>query len=239
MSLLEIEDIQTYYGQSHVLYGVSMSIEEGETVALMGRNGAGKTTTMRSIIGMTPPRSGTITFKGDRISGKKPFQIANAGIGYVPEDRRVFPDLTVQDNIEILVKKDSEWSLDRVFDLFPKLDERSSQLGKQLSGGEQQMLSIARALVTDPDLLLLDEPSEGLAPIIVQDLRKILREIGETGITVLIAEQNVKFAFDLTERGYILSKGQIVWDGTIDDLQDNKEMIETHLGVSAIEAEAD
>jgi len=239
MSLLEIEDIQTYYGQSHVLYGVSMSIEEGETVALMGRNGAGKTTTMRSIIGMTPPRSGTITFKGDRISGKEPFQIANAGIGYVPEDRRVFPDLTVQDNIEILVKKDSEWSLDRVFDLFPKLDERSSQLGKQLSGGEQQMLSIARALVTDPDLLLLDEPSEGLAPIIVQDLRKILREIGETGITVLIAEQNVKFAFDLTERGYILSKGQIVWDGTIDDLQDNEEMIETHLGVSAMEAEAD
>ena len=239
MSLLEIEDIQTYYGQSHVLYGVSMSIEEGETVALMGRNGAGKTTTMRSIIGMTPPRSGTITFKGDRISGKEPFRIANAGIGYVPEDRRVFPDLTVQDNIEILVKKDSEWSLDRVFDLFPKLDERSSQLGKQLSGGEQQMLSIARALVTDPDLLLLDEPSEGLAPIIVQDLRKILREIGETGITVLIAEQNVKFAFDLTERGYILSKGQIVWDGTIDDLQDNEEMIETHLGVSAMEAEAD
>jgi len=239
MSLLEIEDIQTYYGQSHVLYDVSMSIEEGETVALMGRNGAGKTTTMRSIIGMTPPRSGTITFKGDRISGKEPFQIANAGIGYVPEDRRVFPDLTVQDNIEILVKKNSEWSLDRVFDLFPKLDERSSQLGKQLSGGEQQMLSIARALVTDPDLLLLDEPSEGLAPIIVQDLRKILREIGETGITVLIAEQNVKFAFDLTERGYILSKGQIVWDGTIDDLQDNEEMIETHLGVSAMEAEAD
>ena len=239
MSLLEIEDIQTYYGQSHVLYGVSMSIEEGETVALMGRNGAGKTTTMRSIIGMTPPRSGTITFKGDRISGKEPFRIANAGIGYVPEDRRVFPDLTVQDNIEILVKKDSEWSLDRVFDLFPKLDERSSQLGKQLSGGEQQMLSIARALVTDPDLLLLDEPSEGLAPIIVQDLRKILREIGETGITVLIAEQNVKFAFDLTERGYILSKGQIVWDGTINDLQDNEEMIETHLGVSAMEAEAD
>lgn len=239
MSLLDIEEIQTYYGQSHVLHGVSMSIDEGETVALMGRNGAGKTTTMRSIIGLTPPRSGTITFKGDRISGKEPFQIANAGIGYVPEDRRVFPDLTVQDNIEILVKKDSEWSLDRVFDLFPKLDERSGQLGKQLSGGEQQMLSIARALVTDPDLLFLDEPSEGLAPIIVQDLRKILREIGETGITVLIAEQNVNFAFDLTERGYILSKGQMVWEGTIDELQDNEEMIETHLGVSAMEAEAD
>jgi len=238
MSLLEVTDIHTYYGQSHVLQGVSLSVDEGEIVSLMGRNGAGKTTTMRSIIGLTPPRRGTISFKGKRVSGNEPYQIANAGIGFVPEERGVFPDLSVKDNIGILVAKDSDWTLDRVYDLFPRLEDRSAQLAKQLSGGEQQMLAIGRALVTDPDLLLLDEPSEGLAPVIVDDLEDVLPEICDSGITVLLAEQNIRFAFELTERGYILSKGQVVWEGTNDELRDDEEMIETHLGVGAMGVES-
>lgn len=239
MSLFEVDEIHTYYGQSHVLQGVSMSVDTGDIVALLGRNGAGKTTTMRSIIGLTPPRRGTITFKGEQISGLEPYQIANAGIGYVPEDRRVFPDLSVRDNLLILLEEDSAWSLERIYENFPKLRERSAQLGKQLSGGEQQMLAIARALVTDPDLLLLDEPSEGLAPVIVDDLEDVLDEICATGITVLLAEQNMRFAFDMTERGYVLSKGQVVWDGTVDELRENDRIIERHLGVSAMESGPD
>ena len=239
MSLLKLNEVNTYYGQSHVLQGVSLTVDEGEIVALMGRNGAGKTTTLRSVIGLTPPRQGSIKFKEKTISSKQPYQISRAGIGFVPEERSVFPDLSVKDNLNVLVKDESDWSLERIYDIFPKLENRSTQLGKQLSGGEQQMLSIARALVTDPDLLLLDEPSEGLAPVIVKDVENALEEICETGITVLIAEQNVRFVFNLAERGYILSKGQIVWEGTIDALQENEEMIETHLGVSAREADAD
>ncbi|WP_254538508.1 ABC transporter ATP-binding protein [Halomarina litorea] len=232
MSLLELEDVHTYYGQSHVLHGVSMDVEEGEIVALLGRNGAGKTTTLRSIVGLTPPRSGSVTFHGERIDGLAPFQTARRGIGYVPEDRRVFPDLSVADTLEVTMARDSPWDHDRIYELFPALDEHSHRLGGQLSGGQQQMLTIARALVTDPDLLVLDEPSEGLAPNIVADLRTLLKEVIETGITVLLTEQNTAFAFALAERAYLLSKGQVTWEGTVAELRDSEEVIGQYLAVS-------
>lgn len=236
MSLLEVEDIHTYYGKSHILQGVSLEVDSGEIVALMGRNGAGKTTTMRSIMGMTPPRSGTITFDGETISGKEPYEIARSGIGFVPEERRIFPQLTVRENLEAIDNMDSEYDVERVFDEFPLLERREDNLGSQLSGGEQQMLAVARAMITGPELLLLDEPSEGLAPVIVEDLEEVLSRICETGMTVLLAEQNMNFIFSLAERGYIISKGQIVWDGTIDEVRDDEDLMESYLGVTPEEA---
>jgi len=232
MNILTIDDIHTYYGESHVLHGISLEIDQGESVALLGRNGAGKTTTLRSVIGLQPPRSGTIQFRDERIDRLEPYQIARRGIGIVPEERRVFPDLTVADNLDVVSNTDSEWSLKKAYELFPALEEHSSQLAEQLSGGEQQMLTIARALMTDPDLLLLDEPSEGLAPTIITDLKNIIRDILDTGITVLLTEQNTKFAFELSQRAYILSKGQVVWDGEIADLQEREDIIGKHLSVA-------
>jgi branched-chain amino acid transport system ATP-binding protein len=237
MSILTVDDIHTYYGQSHVLHGVSLDIESGESVALLGRNGAGKTTTLRSILGMTPPREGEITFKGEPIDGLEPYQIARRGIGIVPEERRVFPELTVGDNIDVVMDDDGEWSKDRVYDVFPALREHQDQLGGQLSGGQQQMLTIARALVTDPDLLLLDEPSEGLAPNIVADLKSLLSDVLDTGITVLLTEQNTEVAFDLAERAYILSKGDVAWRGDIETLQESDDVIGKYLSVGAIDVE--
>ncbi|SDF70819.1 ABC transporter ATP-binding protein [Halorientalis regularis] len=237
MSILTVDDIHTYYGQSHVLHGVSLDIESGESVALLGRNGAGKTTTLRSILGMTPPREGEITFKGEPIDGLEPYQIARRGIGIVPEERRVFPELTVGDNIDVVMDDDGEWSKDRVYDVFPALREHQDQLGGQLSGGQQQMLTIARALVTDPDLLLLDEPSEGLAPNIVADLKSLLSDVLDTGITVLLTEQNTEFAFDLAERAYILSKGDVAWRGDIETLQESDDVIGKYLSVGAVEVD--
>jgi branched-chain amino acid transport system ATP-binding protein len=235
MPLLELDDVHAYYGQSHVLHGISLSVERGEVVTLLGRNGAGKTTTLRSVIGSVSPRGGQITFDGERIDGKEPFQIARAGIGYVPEDRRVFPDLSVVDNLETVRPGDSSWDLDRIYELFPMLEEKSQIRGSQLSGGQQQMLSIARALICDPDLLLLDEPSEGLAPVIVDDLEDILDDIIEAGTTVLLAEQNTGFAFSLANRGYIISRGTVEWEGAMDELHQNEELIEKYLGVSGVE----
>ncbi|WP_424018881.1 ABC transporter ATP-binding protein [Halorientalis pallida] len=237
MSILTVDDIHTYYGQSHVLHGVSLDIDEGESVALLGRNGAGKTTTLRSILGMTPPRSGEITFKGERVDGKEPYQIARRGIGLVPEERRVFPELSVADNIEVVMDDGGEWTRERVYDVFPALREHQHQLGGQLSGGQQQMLTIARALVTDPDLLLLDEPSEGLAPNIVADLKSLLSDVLDTGITVLLTEQNTEFAFDLAERAYILSKGDVAWRGDIETLRESEDVIGKYLSVGAVEVD--
>lgn len=234
MTILAVDDIHTYYGQSHALHGVSLEVEEGESVALLGRNGAGKTTTLRSIVGMTPPRDGQIHFKGERIDGLEPYKIARRGIGLVPEERRVFPELSVADNLEVVMSKGSEWSAERAYDVFPALGEHRAQLAGQLSGGQQQMLTIARALVTDPDLLLLDEPSEGLAPTIVASLEQLLGEIAETGITVLLTEQNTEFAFDLAERAYILSKGTVTWDGEIEELQERDDVIGKYLSVAEV-----
>lgn len=233
--MLELDRVHTYYGESHILHGVSLDIEEGEIVALLGRNGAGKTTTMRSIIGLTPPRESEIRFHGERIDGLEPYQIARRGIGYVPEERRVFPELDVEDNLEVVRATDSDWTIDRVYELFPALEEHSHRLGGQLSGGQQQMLTIARALVTDPELLLLDEPSEGLAPTIVEDLERLLENIIESGITVFLTEQNTNFAFSLAERAYLLSKGQVKWDGTIDELQSQDDLIGRYLSVANVD----
>lgn len=232
MSLLEIDEIHTYYGKSHVLQGVSLDVDRGEIVALMGRNGAGKTTTMRSIMGIAPPKRGTITFDGETISGKDPHEIARTGIGFVPEERRIFPDLTVRENLEAVATSDSEYDTARIFDEFPLLERRKNNLGKQLSGGEQQMLAVARAMIIGPELLLLDEPSEGLAPVIVDDLEAVLARICDTGMTVLLAEQNMKFVFSLAERGYIISKGQIVWDGTVEDVQEDQDLLDAHIGIT-------
>lgn len=233
-ALLEVDDIHTYYGQSHVLSGVSLEVHEGEIVSILGRNGAGKTTTLRSIMGLQPPRRGEIRFDGSVITGKQPFQIARAGIGFVPEERRIFTDLSVEDNIEIVLDDDSEWTKDRLYDLFPRLRERAGNKGYQLSGGEQQMLTIARVIGADPRLLVLDEPSEGLAPVIVDDLHDILTEIIEMGMTVLLTEQNVEFSLSLSERNYILANGRVEWEGTTEELLDDREAIERYISLSGV-----
>jgi branched-chain amino acid transport system ATP-binding protein len=235
MSLIEVDDIHTYYGQSYVLQGVTMDVDEGEVVTLLGRNGAGKTTTIRSIMGIQPPRRGEIRFDGTNIVGKEPYQISRMGIGFVPEDRRLFPELTVRENLETVMAKNSDWTVDRVFDVFPKLEEREKNDGDQLSGGEQQMLAIARALVTDPEFLMLDEPSEGLAPIIVEDLQELIGDVTDYGITVLMTEQNVRFALELADRAFLLDKGQIQWSGTAAELDDDEEMQERYLTVVGAE----
>jgi branched-chain amino acid transport system ATP-binding protein len=212
-----------------------MEIKEGENVSLIGRNGAGKTTTLKSIIGLVPPRLGTITFKGEKISGKRPHLIARKGIGYVPEDRKIFPDITVRDNLEIGRKgsgrlRGNEWTIERVYEMFPVLKKLERQRGMSLSGGEQQMLTIARTLMGNPELLLLDEVSEGLAPIIVQNLIALIMKLREE-ITILLVEQNARFAFSVSNRGYVIDKGKIIYQGTIGELKNNQEVKDRYLSV--------
>ena len=224
--MLEVREIHTYYGTSHILFGVSFAVKEGEAECLLGRNGAGKTTTLRSIIGLTPPRSGSIRFKGTEIVGKPPYRIAASGIGFVPDDRRIFPDLTVRQNI-MLARREREggiWTLERVYALFPKLKDLESHLGTQLSGGEQQMLTIARTLMTNPQLLLLDEPGEGLAPLVIKAMEEQLGEIKKLGTTMLICEHNVGLATALSDRAYVMDKGTIRFQGTIEELKKNEEV---------------
>lgn len=233
-ALLEVDDIHTYYGQSHVLTGVSLDVHEGEIVSILGRNGAGKTTTLRSIVGLQPPRQGEVRFNGEVISGNQPYQIARAGIGFVPEERRIFTDLTVEDNLEIILDDSSDWTVEQLYDLFPRLGERAQNKGYQLSGGEQQMLTIARVIGADPTLLVLDEPSEGLAPVIVDDLHDILSEIIDMGMTVLLTEQNVEFSLALAERNYIIANGHVEWEGTTEELLDNREAIERYISLSGV-----
>jgi len=234
--VLELDDIHTAYGQSQVLNGVTLEVREGEIVSLLGRNGAGKTTTLRSIIGIQPAHRGTIRFEGRDITDEAPFRIARAGIGYVPEERDVFTDLTVEDNLELTASRSEgdEWTIERIYDLFTRLEERRELKAYQASGGEQQMLTVARALLSNPDLLILDEPSEGLAPVIVDDLREILRQVIDTGMTVLLIEQNVSFALALAERNYILNNGGIEWSGTTDELLDNRDVIERYISLSGL-----
>ncbi|MDP2862069.1 MAG: ABC transporter ATP-binding protein [Desulfobacterales bacterium] len=231
--MIELKDIHTYYGTSHILFGISMHVEEGESVCLLGRNGAGKTTTLKSIIGLTPPKKGNIRFQGKEIAGRPPYRIARMGVGFVPDDRRIFPDLTVRQNI-LLAKKDREgsiWNLDRVYSLFPKLKDLDSNMGGHLSGGEQQMLTIARTLMTNPSLLLLDEPGEGLAPLVVKAMGEQLMEIKKLGVTMLICEHNVGLAMSLSDRAYIMDKGAIRYQGTISDLKANEEIRKKYLMV--------
>jgi branched-chain amino acid transport system ATP-binding protein len=234
MMLLEINNIHTYYGKSYILQGISLIVSQDEVVCLLGRNGAGKTTTLKSIIGLVPPKRGSIRFKGDEIVGKEPFEIARLGIGYVPEDRRIFPDLTVKENLEVMpqrsVPQDEEWTVERIFELFPILKRLQGNKGMELSGGEQQMLTIARTLMVNPEILLLDEPSEGLAPLIVKELEHLVRQI-KYHITILLVEQNSRFAIDLSNRGYIIEKGKILYQGDIKELKENKEIKERYLAV--------
>ncbi len=232
--MLEVEEIHTYYGLSHILFGVSLNVPKGQIVCLLGRNGAGKSTTMRSIIGLTPPRQGTIKFKGEPITGKKPFQLARQGIGYVPDDRRVFADLTVGDNLEISERKiegDVMWTKESVYDFFPALRHIDSRKAGFLSGGEQQMLTVARALMTNPDFLLLDEPTEGLAPMIIEVLEEQIGKLRDKGLTVFLAEQNQRVALKLSDQGYVIDNGVIRYHGSIEDLRENEEVRKKYLMV--------
>ncbi|MFH1628054.1 MAG: ABC transporter ATP-binding protein [Pseudomonadota bacterium] len=230
--MLEVEGIHTYYGLSHILFGVSLDVSGGEIVCLLGRNGAGKSTTMRSIMGLTPPKRGTIRFKGKTIKGKKPYQLARQGIGYVPDNRRVFADLTVGDNLEISARKGAgtvTWTKESVYEFFSALGHIDSRKAGFLSGGEQQMLTIARALMTNPEFLLLDEPTEGLAPLIVAVLEKQISKLREKGLTVLLAEQNQKVALGLSDRGYIIDNGVIRYHASIDELREKEEIRKKYL----------
>ena len=231
--MLEVEGIHTFYGLSHILFGVSLKVEPGEIVCLLGRNGAGKTTTMKSIMGLTPPKQGSIKFKGEEITGKEPYLLARKGIGYVPDDRRIFADLTVGENLEIAARSSetrfARWDKERVYELFPALKGIESRKGGCLSGGEQKMLAIARALMGNPELLLLDEPTEGLAPMLVLSLEEQIKKLRETGLTVLLAEQNVRSALRLGDRGYIIDNGQIRYQGSIEELRENEEVRKKYL----------
>ncbi len=234
--ILEVQDIYTSYGLSQILFGVSLNVDEGECVALIGRNGVGKTTTLRSIMGLTAPRQGTVHYKGTDITGRASFQIAKMGLGFVPEDRRIFPDLSVRENLDVARKPAasrhaSEWTIERVNEIFPILADLGDRKGGYLSGGEQQMLTVARTLMGNPDMLLLDEPSEGLAPLVARDLAAQIERLKAEGITILLCEQNAKFATALSDRAYILEKGQVRFTGTIDELQDNAEVRQQYLGL--------
>ncbi len=230
--MLELKKIHTYRGLSHILFDVSLRIEKGEIVCLLGRNGAGKSTTMRSIMGLTPPREGTILLDGEDVTGKKPHLLARMGLGYVPDDRRVFADLTVGENLEISERDkggEAGWNKDRVYDFFPPLKEIDSRKAGLLSGGEQQMLTIGRALMTNPELLLLDEPTEGLAPLVVMMLEEQIARLRDTGLTVLLAEQNQQVALRLSNRAYIIDNGSIKYQGSIEDLEANEEIRKKYL----------
>jgi len=230
--MLEVEGIHTFYGLSHILFGVSLRVELQEVVCLLGRNGAGKTTTMKSVIGITPPKQGIIRYKGEEITGKAPYLLARKGISYIPDDRRIFADLTVGENLEIAIreaKAGGGWNKERVHELFPALKNIGSRKGGCLSGGEQKMLAIARALMGNPEFILLDEPFEGLAPILVYALEGQIRKLREAGLTVLIAEQNVRSTLRISDRGYIIDNGQIRYHGSIEDLRDNEELRKKYL----------
>ncbi len=239
--LLEINNLHTYYGLSHILFGISFGVKEGQLVCLLGRNGAGKSTTLKSIIGLTPAKEGSVFFNNQNVAGKQPYQIARLGVGYVPEERLVFPTLTVKENLEVgarlLAKKreiKNHWTLEKVWEIFPGLKSFKDRKGGYLSGGEQQMLTIARTLMGCPDLLLLDEPCEGLAPLIVKMLGRLISDVCASGNTILLAEQNVKFALDISEYGYIIENGTIKYEGSADELKENEEVKSKFLAVGKV-----
>ncbi len=230
--MLVVEDIHTYYGDSYVLHGVSLSVEKGTVVALLGRNGAGKTTTLKSIMGVVPPREGQILLKGEPITGRRPHAIARSGVSYLPEHRGLFPSLTVQENLELLEgRRSGPWTLKRVLEMFPQLEQRATSGANRLSGGEQQMLAIARSLLLNPELLILDEPTQGLAPIIVKDIRERLRALKDEGLTILLVEESFHFATDLADQVYVIGKGKIRWTGSSADIKADHEVTRRWLGV--------
>lgn len=236
--LLDVKDIQSYYGKSHILHGVSMTLEKGELVCLLGRNGVGKTTTLKSIMGLVSPSKGSICFNDIELVGKEPFTIARIGLGFVPEDRRIFGSLTVHENLLIGMKngnknirKDQTWTTDKIYDSFPRLKERQNNKGKHLSGGEQQMLTVARTLMGNPQLILVDEPTEGLAPLIVKNVLEMLDDVRKSGVTVLMVEQNFNAAIKVADRFYVMSKGQIVFNGNTEELMVAEDVRKNYLEV--------
>jgi branched-chain amino acid transport system ATP-binding protein len=236
VTLLELQDVHAYYGEAHILQGVSLSVGQGEVVTLIGRNGAGKTTTLRSVMNILVPRGGRITFEGQAIGGRPTHEVARLGIAYVPEDRRIIPNLTVAENLRLGVLGGARGERDgavmeEVLTYFPRLRERLAQKGKSLSGGEQQMLAIGRGLVTRPRLMLVDEPTEGLAPLIIQDLTRILAEINRRGTTILLVEQNLDVALTLSHRLYVMDQGRIQFEGTAEALRQDPAVQRRFLGV--------
>ncbi|MBI4574417.1 MAG: ABC transporter ATP-binding protein [candidate division NC10 bacterium] len=232
--ILEVRDLYTAYGLSQVLFGVSLSIGQGEVVSVLGRNGVGKTTTLRSIMGLARPSAGSIRWKGRETVGLAPYEISRLGIGLVPEERRIFADLTVWENLDVArrpAERGEGWTVERVSDLFPALRDLRNRRGGYLSGGEQQMLTIARTLMGNPDLLLLDEPSEGLAPIVVEQLKEQMLRLRGEGIAILLCEQRIQFSLGLSSRAYILEKGRVCYQGTLEELEANEEIGRTYLAV--------
>ncbi|WP_267522482.1 ABC transporter ATP-binding protein [Bosea sp. (in: a-proteobacteria)] len=234
-AMLEITGLDAYYGRAHILQGVSFSMQRGEVLALMGRNGAGKSTTMKAVMGLVPPAGGSVSFEGQRVDGREPFEIARMGIGYVPEDRRVFSELTVMENLSVAqrpARPDApHWTPERLFALFPNLGRMRDRPGGAMSGGEQQMLTIARTLMGNPRLVLLDEPSEGLAPVIVEEMAKTILALKSEGLTVLISEQNLHFAGNVADRAAIIEKGIIRFTGTMDELKADEAVRAQYLSV--------
>jgi branched-chain amino acid transport system ATP-binding protein len=237
LSLLALHDVHAAYGSSRVLFGISLEVAQGECVCLLGRNGVGKTTTMRAIMGLTPPGTGRVIWKGRDIAGRPPFRIAREGIGFVPEDRRIFAELTVMENLEVAARaarRPGPWTVARVCALFPKLSELADRQGGFLSGGEQQMLTIGRTLMGNPELLLLDEPSEGLAPLVVENLLEQVRALKYEGLTILLAEQGVDFSLALADRVYVLEKGAVKFAGAAAELRDNPRLRDELLALSSV-----
>lgn len=234
MGYLELENIHTFYGTSHILFGITLEVECGECVCLLGRNGVGKTTTLKSIMGLALSNEGMIRFDGKDLVGLPPYEIARMGVGYVPEDRIVFPDLTVVENLEIASKPPTvssipPWTVDRIFELFPSLKALENRPSGYLSGGEQQMLTIGRTLMGNPAMLLLDEPVEGLAPVVVQEIARQIRHLKELGLTILFTEQNIRFATEISDRAYIIEGGRVRYEGTMADLEKQPELKEKYL----------
>ena len=232
-SVLEASGLQTYYGKSHILQGVGLTVQEGEIVTLLGRNGAGKTTTLRTLMGLTPARSGQVQILGAATTAWPPFRIAALGVGYVPEGRRIFANLTVEENLMVPLERPGPWTIPRIYELFPRLAERKQNKGRQLSGGEQEMLAIARALLLNPRLLLLDEPSQGLAPLIVQEVFRVVVRMRGEGMSILLVEQNVRAAVEIADRAYVLDDGHVVYEGGAAEFAKDEERVRALAGASA------
>ena len=233
MTPLSADGLHTYYGKSHTLHGVGLEVREGEIVALLGRNGAGKTTTLRSLVGLTKPRQGRIKLFGVDMTGAPPYRVAAAGVGYVPEGRKIFANLTVEENLRVPVERPGFWTIPAIYDAFPRLAERRMNKGGQLSGGEQEMLSISRALLLNPKLLMLDEPSQGLAPLIVAEVFKIIVEARRRGVSVLLVEQNVRAAVEIADRAYVLDDGKVVYEGGARQFGRDEKRVRELAGASA------
>jgi branched-chain amino acid transport system ATP-binding protein len=229
------EGLHTYYGKSHILHGVSLQVAEGQITALLGRNGAGKTTTLRSLMGLTPAREGRVTIFGQDITHWPTFRIAARGVGYVPEGRRIFANLSVEENLKVPLERSGPWTIDRIYTLFPRLAERKSNRGRQLSGGEQEMLSIARALLLNPKFLILDEPSQGLAPLIVKEVFRIVAQMRSEGISVLLVEQNARLSLEIADHAYVLNDGEIAYSGPARELAADEARVQALAGASAEE----